>query len=190
MPSPVAHSLAGAALYLALSPAERPLAHWRTALLCVATASAADLDFLAGLAVGDPNRFHQGASHSLVVALALGLALAWLPLPSLGGFGRRWALMNALTVSHLALDLVTRDARPPYGMLLFWPFSPAFVHSGLDLFPNMRRGSLEVVLSAGNWRALATEIALLGPVLAAVACWRRGRPPGPGSLGRPRAGLV
>ncbi len=175
MPSPVAHSLAGAALYLAWSPARRPLAHWRTALLCVAGASAADLDFVAGLAVGDWNRFHQGASHSLAVALALGFVLAWLPLRSLGGWGRRWALFTALAVSHLALDLVTRDAKPPYGIPLLWPFSSLYVDTFFDLFPNMQRGSLTVIFSAWNGRALVTEGLLLGPVLVAVAWYRLGR---------------
>ena len=186
MPSPVAHSLAGAALYLAGSPAERPLAHWRTALLCVASASAADLDFVVGLAAGDWNRFHQGVSHSLTVALALGFALAWLPLRSLGGWRRRWALFTALTVSHLALDLVTRDARPPYGIPLLWPFSSLYVHTFLDLFPNMQRGSLAVVVSAENFRALLTELLLLGSVLAAVAGYRLGR--GRRSVAARRAG--
>jgi membrane-bound metal-dependent hydrolase YbcI (DUF457 family) len=172
MPSPVAHSLAGAALYLAASPAGRPRVHWPTALFCVASACAADLDFLAGFAVGDGNRFHQGASHSLAVALALGVALAWLPLAGAGAWARRWALFTACSLSHLALDLVTRDARAPYGVPLLWPLSDAYLYTGIELFPNMRRGSLAVALSAENWRALATEVALLGLVVLAVALYR------------------
>lgn len=172
MPSPIAHALAGLALYLAVSPPTRPAPRWGPALLCVAAAGAADLDFVAGFAVGDGNRFHQGPSHSLAVALALGVALAGLPIRSLGGWTRRWALFTALAVSHLALDLVTRDARPPYGIPLLWPFSTAHVHSSFDLFPNMERGSLAVALAPGNWRALATELVWLGPVVAATALYR------------------
>lgn len=172
MPTPVGHSLVGAALYLAFTPAERPLGHWRTGLLCVAAASAADLDFLAGAVTGDWNRFHQGVSHSLAVALALGLVLASLPLASLGGWGRRWGLFTALTLSHLALDVVTRDARPPYGIPLLWPLSSTYVHSPVDLFPNVRRGSLGVVLAPANWWAIAVETVTLAPVLAAAALLR------------------
>jgi inner membrane protein len=177
MPSPVAHSLAGAALYLAASPAGRLRVNWPTALTCVATACAADLDFLAGFAVGDWGRYHQGASHSLGVALALGFALAWLPLAGAGPWARRWGLLTACSVSHLALDLVTRDARAPYGVPLLWPLSDAYVYTGIELFPNMRRGSLDIALSAGNWHVLAIEVALLGPVVLAAGLhrWRRGQ---------------
>jgi membrane-bound metal-dependent hydrolase YbcI (DUF457 family) len=145
----------------------------------MAAACAADLDFVAGLAAGDWNRFHQGASHSLPVALALGIALAGLPIRHLGGWRRRWALFTALAVSHLALDLVTRDARPPYGIPLLWPFSASYVHGPFELFPNMERGSLAVALSPGNWRALVTEVLVLGPVVAVAAARRprsRGTP--------------
>jgi len=172
MPTPVGHSLVGATLYLALSPADRPLAHWRTGLLCVGSASAADLDFLVGAATGNWNRFHQGVSHSLTVAVILSLVMASLPLASLGGWGRRWGLFTALSVSHLALDLVTRDAKPPHGIPLFWPLSSAVVHAPFDLFPNVQRGALAALLAPANWWGVVMEILLLAPVLAAVALHR------------------
>lgn len=93
------------------------------------------------------------------------------------GWTRRWGLFTALFVSHLALDLVTRDARPPYGFPFFWPFSDDPVHTSIELFPNMQRGSLAVALSAENWRALLTEVALLGPFLLAMAVYRSKKAP-------------
>lgn len=177
MPTPVGHTLAAATLYLALSPAPRPWGEWRAGLLALAAASAADLDFVAGVVVGDWNRFHQGASHSLVVALGLGLGLASLPLTSLGGWRRRALLFTALALSHLALDLVTRDARPPYGIPLFWPFSSAYVHAPFSVFPFMRRGSWALILSPANWWGPVIELLVLGPPLAVVAFHRlRGHP--------------
>lgn len=175
MPTPVGHSLAAAALYLATAPGTAAGLDWRGALLCLVAASAADLDFLPGGLVGDWNRFHQGPSHSLAVALVVALALACVPLPSLGGFRRRLVLLTALTVSHLALDVITHDARPPYGIPLFWPFSDAYVHASLEVFPNVRRGPLRVVLSASNWRAVGMEMLVLAPVAAAAACYRVSR---------------
>lgn len=172
MPTPVGHSLVGATLYLAFSRAERPWGEWRTTLLCVASASAADLDFLVGAATGDWSRFHQGISHSLVVALALGLAMAALPLSGLGGWGRRWAVFTALAVSHLALDLVTQDAKPPYGIPLFWPLSSVVVHAPVSVFPFTRRGSWAAILTPANWWGVVVEILVLTPFLAAAAAYR------------------
>jgi inner membrane protein len=174
MPTPVGHALAGVALYLAGARAPRALAHWRAGLLCVAAACAADLDFVAGRLAGDWNRFHQGPSHSLAVALALGVVLAGVPAASLGGFGRRWALLTVAACSHLALDLVTRDARAPYGIPLFWPLAPAPVHSPVELFLNVRRSGLADLVSAATWRAVGLEVLWLAP-LAAAAAWRARR---------------
>lgn len=177
MPTPVGHSLAAATLYLALSPAPRPWADRRAGLLALAAASAADLDFVAGAVVGDWSRFHQGASHSLLVALGLGLALASLPLPSLGGWRRRALLFTALALSHLALDLVTRDARPPYGIPLFWPVSSAYWHAPWSLFPFVRRASWAVVLTPANWWGPVIELLVLAPPVAVVLVHRLRRPP-------------
>ncbi|MGH7263654.1 MAG: metal-dependent hydrolase, partial [Candidatus Rokuibacteriota bacterium] len=158
MPTPVGHALAGAALYLAGARTRRPLTDWRAGLLCVGAACAADLDFVAGRLAGDWNRFHQGPSHSLAVALVLAVALAGVPVDGLGGFRRRWVLLTAAACSHLALDLVTRDARPPHGIPLFWPVALAPVHSPLELFLNVRRSGLADLLSAATWRAVALEV--------------------------------
>lgn len=172
MPTPVGHSLAAATLYVALSPAPRPWADRRAGLVALAAASAADLDFVAGAVVGEWNRFHQGASHSLVVALGLGLVLASLPLERLGGWRQRAVLFTALALSHLALDLVTQDARPPYGIPLFWPFSSAYLQAPFSVFPFVRRASWAVILSPANWWGPVVELLVLGPPLALVALHR------------------
>src|ERR1044071_7547790 len=63
MPSPVGHSLAGLIAYQ-IAPEIDGMARGRVVALYLLAANAPDLDFLPGLIVGDPNRFHHGISHS------------------------------------------------------------------------------------------------------------------------------
>ena len=76
----LAHAAAGYLAYEALRPAGRQ----RAGLLATAVlfANAPDLDFLHGLAVGDPTVFHRGATHTvvaaaLVTAVVLAVARRW-----------------------------------------------------------------------------------------------------------------
>ena len=121
MASPLGHLLAGLALGRAFddSSGRGALA---LSIGCVALALAPDLDFLPGLLQGQPALYHQGPSHSLVVGLALSLGAALLI-----GRGRRqllrtWLLLFAAFGSHLAIDSLGPDRRPPIGMPLLWPF--------------------------------------------------------------------
>ena len=64
MPSPIAHSLAGVALYQV-----RPERRHQLALLAllVVAANLPDLDFIPGMIMGNADRYHHGPSHSLFV---------------------------------------------------------------------------------------------------------------------------
>lgn len=177
MATPLGHGLVGAALYLAFSRADRPANDWKTAVVCALSAGAADLDFLAGAALGEWNRFHQGVSHSLVVALAFGLVMARLPIKSLGSWMRRVGVFSMLYASHLVLDIFTEDARPPYGVPVLWPFWTGHVHAPFHLFPTVRRETVALILSPANWVGAAVEILVLGVLLAGAALYRRRRQP-------------
>jgi len=189
MPLPVAHSLAGAAIYKGLD-ADGSLVTWPRLLLAIFLANSPDLDMIPGILVGEPNRWHHvGFSHSAVFAVVFALAVGLLAAAT----GRRWplwsgrlsavtgtALMVALLLlSHDLLDAVTQDGRPPIGIPMWWPFSNMAVHWG-DWFPYVEKlggegGALQFVgslVNGHNLYAIMWEILTLAPVLALVAWWR------------------
>lgn len=187
MATPLGHLLAGAA---AGAAARGSLPPARAALVAALAAAAPDLDFLPGILLGDPARFHHGASHSLGFVL-----LAALPLLLLPRVPRRWAVVAAAGyATHLALDLVTLDNSLPRGIPLLWPLSSAVFQSPVALLPNVQH-TREPVVSLHNLRLVALELLLFVPLLAAaLAVARRGRgghggTPGPGAPGRKRGAL-
>jgi membrane-bound metal-dependent hydrolase YbcI (DUF457 family) len=130
-------------------------------LACAGLGAAPDLD-LAFLA-------HRTATHSLAAVLLIGLVAA-----AVAAFGGRPIARVALTCacaygSHLLLDWLGEDFYPPRGIQLLWPVSHAWYISGLDLF---RQTARLRIFTRGpmitNLRAIAREIAILGPILVAV----------------------
>ncbi len=191
MPLPVAHSLASGIIYSS-ADADGSLFTWRRLLLAMMIANAPDLDFLPGLLIGDPNRFHHGPTHSLAAVLIVaGIAACGAAL------GARWPLrgkiearavagtaimVGALWFSHILLDLFTEDLFGPFGVPLLWPFSDRYFLF-YPWFPNVARysgpsGPLAFFLSLLNWHnawAATAEILTLTPVLALSIWWRRRR---------------
>ena len=132
----------------------------------------ADLDFLPGLLLGDPSRFHHAMTHSiLMIVIAAAIAAAIARLDRL-----RWMLIASLAYgSHLALDMITHDDTPPFGIPLFWPASSEFFASPVWLFPRVIHsdGSPFVM---HNVLVAALEIALLVPLFVwAVQAHATGR---------------
>jgi inner membrane protein len=136
-----------------------------------------DLDFIPGMLQGQPNRYHQGISHSLGAALVVSFASA--VFTSRGNLWKQWTILCAAYMSHLAIDFFGPDGRPPYGQPLFWPISEEHFISPLSVFPGMRHaGSTHAsmlewtkgVLSLHNFRSIAIDIALMAPFVI-LANW-------------------
>ncbi len=188
MPLPVAHSLASGIIYSS-ADADGSLFTWKRLLLAIFIANAPDLDFLPGLLIGEPNRFHHGPTHSLaMVVIVAGIAAG------AAALGARWpvrgriearavagtALMvGALWLSHILLDAFTEDLFGPFGVPLLWPFSDRYFLF-YPWFPHVARysGSSEPVafflslLNPHNAWAATVEILTLTPVLALSIWWR------------------
>lgn len=177
MPSPLGHALGGAFVGLALSPAaarsRTPL--WRRAvddlctpiaLVAMAAACAPDLDLLWGR--------HTMETHSVGAAVLAGFVAAVLaPARQRGRFGAAVALAWA---SHVLFDWLGSDDTPPLGVMAFWPISSAFAFADAHLFEAISRRYWRPGFVAHNLRAVATEMALLGPPLLALILFRvRGR---------------
>jgi membrane-bound metal-dependent hydrolase YbcI (DUF457 family) len=169
MPTPVGHALGGlAAAFLANAIARPiftpPILTPGILLVCVVAALAPDLDILAG--------HHRTYTHSIGAAAVVGF-VSWLAL-------RRRAVHAAAAAvavvaaygSHLLLDWLGKDTARPSGLTIFWPFSPAYFMSGLDLFGEVsRRYWLPNEFILGNLRAVSWEVFVLLPVL--IAAWAR-----------------
>jgi membrane-bound metal-dependent hydrolase YbcI (DUF457 family) len=169
MPTPVAHALAGAAVYLWVSRARREdLWLFATA---VAAACFADLDFGLNFLTGE--NYHHYFTHSLAFASLFTLAAYFFArLNKRAAPGRDAWILGAAYVTHLGLDLFSKDTSAPYGMELWWPFSEAFAIAPVTLFDDIWRGTLAKLLGLHNWLAVAREVLIVGP-LVAISWWRR-----------------
>ncbi len=188
MASPVGHALVGLALAGPLAPALPIRSRLKWCALVVVAANAADLDFAAGLAVGDINRYHHGVTHSLGAAAIFGALVAL--------FAGRWwpdrlrvALGSALAYgSHILVDAFSGGQREFFarGCLqpAFWPLSDQPLPVIWPLFHGIHHGVrgdslatfFQRLLSMNNGVALAIEFALTLPLVVVsfhLAQWLR-----------------
>jgi membrane-bound metal-dependent hydrolase YbcI (DUF457 family) len=145
---PLAHCAAGTAVFVAFCPhafLKQGKIRWILLAACLFLANLPDLDFLPGLLMGAPNRYHQGFSHSLFFMFCFA-TLAFFPLnrytPSLTfGFSssRLWFCLLIAGLSHPILDFFSLDLSIPRGVPLFWPMSPESFTSPWPLFLNVQR---------------------------------------------------
>jgi inner membrane protein len=174
MASPVAHTLLGFTLFnlWPFGSRDLPIPPWVLYGLVAAASLAPDLDFIPGLLLGDPNRFHQTFSHSLSMAFVLALGFgAILRLHYPGSSWLKWSsLLLILMGSHLFLDFFTEDHRPPIGFPLFWPFSEALQTSPIPVFPASVRDFSQPDFWSQNTFVLLVEGCLLLPLW--LASWK------------------
>jgi membrane-bound metal-dependent hydrolase YbcI (DUF457 family) len=165
----IGHSLAGC---VALAATRRQRS-FPVLVAVIVLANAPDLDFLPGLIVGMPALYHHGITHSLgaatIAAVAGALALCRLGVP----FGAGLRIAFIAYGSHLALDLVGPDIRPPSGIPLFWPLSDALFLSPVTLLPGVHHAVradaatadwLRGILVGRNVAAIAIETFLFAPI--------------------------
>lgn len=196
MPSPVGHSLGAVALVPLLRklrlvpPRQTPdpssgarldvrgmvnTLYWSFWL--VVGANVPDLDFIPGIFMGEPDRFHHGPAHSLGGAILFG-GFVWLlmrryrPRQAMG-IG---IMMGLAFVSHLALDMCSIDRRLPNGVPLFWPISSQYVVLPFPVFLDIQRDPrasnfFVSLLQKHNVIAMLWEFVVMGLVLAVMRAW-------------------
>lgn len=163
MSTPLGHMLAGSAAAVTAGSRTPTL---RVLAVGALAGGAPDLDFLPGLILGDPARFHHGPSHSLLFAVLVA-GLAWLLASRHRG---AWALAaGAAYASHLLLDALTVDPSPPVGIQLLWPVSDAYVASPFRPLPRVLHTAVNVI-NLHNFGVAVMELALFGGLL--WACLR------------------
>ena len=172
MPSPIGHALGGIAVAWGVVPRR----NWNAAVLLAAVALAPDLDLL----VGD----HRGISHSLgaaVVAGALASVAAALRKGVRPGsdpfFAARWGAAVALAwASHVFLDWLSNDTRPPIGVMALWPITRDYYKAAIEIFPPVSRRWGDTRFWHHNIYAAVVELVLMVPVtLLALRVFRSDR---------------
>ena len=179
MALPIAHAAAG---YLVHRAAHRgpsrgdPAKTWRRAALFMLVGNLPDFDFLIGFVLGRPGLVHRGVSHTVLAAFAFGALAGWI--------GRRWrdepfgptaVAFGAAYASHLVVDWLTIDSRPPAGGQFLWPFSEAYFSSPITIFGEIyidgitRSGFLGTVLAWPTVAVLAREAVIAASM---IALWR------------------
>ncbi|MFN8545929.1 MAG: metal-dependent hydrolase [Candidatus Binatia bacterium] len=176
MALPLAHAAAGYLAYEACRPAEAHRVGWLVA--AVILANAPDVDFLPGLALGAPEAFHRGVTHTTGAVVTVALLAAMLG-RRCGVTSWRAARFAALAYgSHLLVDFLSADAVPPAGGPFLWPFSDAYWIAARPWLPEviLDRSSpgafLGGLLGAEAARVWVTEGLLLAAVVVGVRAVR------------------
>ena len=163
MSTPLGHSLAGAAVGLVLA---RGLDARHAAVVGAAVAVAPDLDFIPGLLIGDPGRFHHAASHTFIAAVIIAAAAA------MSVRRARWSFLVFLAYcTHLVLDYLTVDDSQPHGIPLLWPLSARTFVAPNPPFERVLHSNISV-LNLHNLEVAARELLIFLPLVVILAWWR------------------
>jgi inner membrane protein len=172
--SPIAHTLAGATIYLWSTRPDQERVwkifrqHWRLLALFAILAYLPDGDFILGwLTTGDPNAYHHGWTHSISVAAGAALLTA-LVIKIRPGFAVNWLWYFAAVGSHLVIDFFTGPElgmQRAYGMPLLWPFSAEIFQSPISLVVGPKHHEVVHLFSLHNWVWGAYEAAIFGTIL-------------------------
>ena len=158
MPSPVGHALGGIAVAWAIDPtADRELT-----VVCAALAAAPDLDLLLPVP-------HRAVTHSVGAVAFVALFAAAMAVKSRRPVGKLTLMCAAAYASHLLLDWLGADHYAPEGIRALWPLSGGYYISHLDVFrETARRFLTSESVMAQNAKAVAQEVAILGPIVGAL----------------------
>ena len=162
-----------------------PLPPLAPSLAAAILACLPDLDYLPGLLRGNWNLYHQGPTHSLLfLLLATAAALLLLQLLPAGWRSRASlpsptprvaALVFALIASHLAIDWMTQDFRPPIGCPWLWPLSDHPFHAPFAFIPAWKKLRVIDLFSTANLYPIAVETLLGAATLALTFLFPRPR---------------
>ena len=166
MPTPIGHALGGAVVGLLVASPPR-FTSWRRPdpasqaflLTCTAAACLPDVDFLWGR--------HNMETHSIGFAVLVGAAVfLWRRSVRLA------VACVAAVICHVAFDWLGSEDSPPLGVMALWPLSSNFYFAHAYVFEAISRRYWLPNFVPHNLLAVAREIAIVGPVVAALWWWR------------------
>lgn len=181
MASTVGHSLAGLAIYLALTrppvTVPRLWAERKRVAAVMALANLPDIDFLiGGLLYRDPHWMHGRITHGVPFALLVALVLA-LTIPAGPSVSRAFGVYAAVITSHAVIDLFTS----PFGISWHWtggvplllPLVDRRFSAPLGLFPGVAHRGLDQLMSLHNVMVVLYELAVFLTVIGLILRFRR-----------------
>ncbi len=175
MPTPIGHSMAGAAIYVASTKGKHLLRSWKWLVVCMVFAALADIDFLPALfgRIDIANRVHRGPTHTLLFALVIsGVVYGTLRILGKPGVVRATSLVFLCMASHLILDVLGKDSRPPLGIPILWPLEKQSLKVPVEIFPYLRKDTYAELFGPHNIGVLAYEILLFGTLIFVVAAMK------------------
>jgi membrane-bound metal-dependent hydrolase YbcI (DUF457 family) len=142
----------------------------RQAAIFGALGMAPDLDLLIGR--------HSQETHSVGAALIVASVAAWRRWPIAGSAIRIWIAALAAWFSHPLFDALSFDKGPPLGVMMFWPFSSGYFHTGLAVFDAIERNWNRPHFFERNILAFLRELLILVPLVWVIWLIRRPRTSG------------
>ena len=127
-----------------------------------------DLDLLIGR--------HSAETHSIGAASIVASIAPVARLPVAQTRARIWLAVFLAWMTHPLLDAFTADSSVPIGIMVWWPFSSAYYHSGMALFDAIHRRWWLPGFWEHNVIAAARELLIVAP-LTAIIWWTRRKGP-------------
>lgn len=166
MPSPIAHSVAGYAIYQLFRKRIRPRTSGRIGpfpwllFVTVGFSMLPDVDAAVGVLSGDFGRFHNNLTHSAFVAAVVALASA--AFGSLKGLGRfaDWFWLTLLCYGmHILMDAATLGK----GVMVFWPITDERFMTPVPVFYGFHWS--DGWLNRRHWWTVTTELGFAALIL-------------------------
>ena len=137
----------------------------RQAAIFAAVGMAPDLDLIIGR--------HSRETHSIGAALVVASIAAWQRWPVAATRLGVFVAVAAAWFSHPLFDGMSFDIGPPIGVMMWWPFSEHYWHTGVTVFDAIERHWEKPHFLRQNVVAVLREMAILIPTLAIVWAVRR-----------------
>lgn len=174
MPSPIAHSAVGFAVYQAYRSRLPAWAEDRVGLailLFIGLALLPDLDLIPAVALGDLGGIHNGITNSLIVALAASVVIGGAISYVAGGRFGLWFSAVFLSISlHILMDFFTT----PRGVMALWPVTSNRFIAPARLFYGFQYSEGWLTISH-LWTALTELVFAAAVVLLAVTVPKIGK---------------
>jgi membrane-bound metal-dependent hydrolase YbcI (DUF457 family) len=130
-----------------------------------------DIDLLFGAVRGNPNLMHHQWTHSLFFCLVIGMGsgLIYGAVRQENGI-KTGILLSLVLLSHLLLDMLTRDSSSPYGIQLLWPASSRYYIFPVTPLPDVYKASsnetfFRALFSMHNLKTAVVETLVCAPIL-------------------------
>lgn len=175
MSAPTSHILAGVAYYAATTPSFAPRRDWKFLVGLSVLSILPDLDFLPVFFIGfeNANNLHHTYSHTVLFAVIVSLVIGTLLWRLRGGlWTKRVGMIGIIMGSHLLIDYLTKDTRPPIGTKLLWPFSDALFNSPISIFQGVAKKNLASVISWYNVMSMSVDVVVVGTIIVAILLLR------------------